>query len=166
MISVADIRARLEQVLHLHESPHRTALAFSVGIFIAFSPTYGLHTISAVFCAWAFRLNAVALMAGAFVNNPWTVVPILAATFWTGFHVMGVPEGAPVQWSQLTLEGLSAQIQTYALPFFVGGILLSLLGTLLAYPLAYWTIVYARSRRRAALPDPAPVATQNPPELR
>nr|MBI3614185.1 DUF2062 domain-containing protein [Nitrospirota bacterium] len=162
---MANIRAHLEQVLHLHESPHRTALAFAVGIFIAFSPTYGLHTISAVFCAWAFRLNAVALMTGAFVNNPWTVVPILAATFWTGFHVMGVPEGAPVQWSQLTLEGLYAQIQTYALPFFVGGILLSLLVTLFAYPVAYWVIAQARARRSAALVQES-VATPNPPELR
>ncbi len=165
MVTIADIRTRLEQVLHLHESPHRTALAFAVGIFIAFSPTYGLHTISAVFCAWAFRLNAVALMAGTFVNNPWTMVPILATTFWTGFHVMGMPEGMPVQWSQLTLEGLYAQIQTYALPFFVGGILLSLLGTLLAYPVAYWMIVQARARRSAGLVR-EPVATQNPPELR
>lgn len=166
MVSIANIRAHLEQVLHLHESPHRTALAFAVGIFIAFSPTYGLHTISAVFCAWAFRLNAVALMTGAFVNNPWTVVPILAATFWTGFHIMGMPEGAPVQWSQLTLEGLYAQIQTYALPFFVGGTFLSLLGALLAYPVAYGIILQARTRRRALDADPDPVATQNPPELR
>lgn len=165
MVSIANLRTHLEQVLHLHESPHRTALAFAVGIFIAFSPTYGLHTISAVFCAWAFRLNVVALMAGAFVNNPWTVVPILAATFWTGFHVMGMPEGAPVQWNQLTLEGLYAQIQTYALPFFVGGTVLSLLGTVLAYPVAYWIVAQARTRRSAGLAQ-GPVATQNPPELR
>lgn len=166
MVSIANIRAHLEQVLHLHESPHRTALAFAVGIFIAFSPTYGLHTLSVIFCAWAFRLNAVALMTGAFVNNPWTVVPILAATFWTGFHVMGMPEGAPVQWSQLTVEGLYVQIQTYGLPFFVGGTLLSLLGALLAYPAAYWAVTQARARRRARGTASGPVATQNPPELR
>ncbi len=165
MVSIANLRARIEQVLHLHESPHRTALAVAVGIGIAFSPTYGLHTISAVFCAWAFRLNAVALMTGAFVNNPWTLAPILAATFWTGFHIMGMPEGAPVQWSQLTLEGLYAQIQTYALPFFVGGTVLSLLGAVLAYPVAYRIVVHARARRSAGLAQ-RPIATQNPPELR
>ncbi len=162
MGALANIRARLEQVLHLRESPHRTALAFAVGLFIAFSPTYGLHTLSALFCAWAFRLNVVALMAGAFVNNPWTVVPILVATFWTGFQVMGRPEGAPVEWSHLTLEGLYGQIQTYALPFFVGGLLLSLLASLLTYPLAYWLIVQARAGRQPRHKGTEPVASPNP----
>ncbi|MFB3071649.1 MAG: DUF2062 domain-containing protein, partial [Nitrospirales bacterium] len=51
MFSLASIRSQLTQVLHLQESPHRTALAFALGIFIAFSPTYGLHTLSAIFFA-------------------------------------------------------------------------------------------------------------------
>lgn len=166
MMSLASLRARLDQVLHLHESPQRTALAFAVGIFIAFSPTYGLHMLSVVFCVWAFRLNAVALMAGAFINNPWTVLPILAATFWTGFQLMGTQQGPPLRWDELTLDTLMGQIQVYGIPFFVGGTVLSLLGALLAYPLACWLITQARAKRKAAGHAPDPVATQNPPELR
>ena len=51
MLSLDQVRTALKQLLHLKESPHRTALAFAVGAFIAFSPTYGLHTLSVLFCA-------------------------------------------------------------------------------------------------------------------
>lgn len=163
---LARLRAQLGHVLHLNESPHRTALAFALGLFIAFSPTYGFHTLSAIFLIWAFRLNAVALMAGAFVNNPWTVVPIIAATFWTGFQLMGRPEGnGTFQWDHLTLEQLYAQIQQYGVPFFVGGLILSLAAALIAYPVAYWIISRARARRRTSPDDPVSVAGRNRPEL-
>lgn len=166
MIGLSNLRAHLVQVLRLQESPQRTALAFALGLFIAFSPTYGFHTLSAVFLAWAFRLNAVALMAGAFVNNPWTVVPILAATFWTGFQIMGRPESSQtLQWDHLTLQQLYAQIQLYGVPFFVGGLVLSVAAALLAYPLAYWIIREARARRIRSDSPSSSVAGSNRPEL-
>src|SRR5213595_1552961 len=119
------LRELIRQALHLNESPHRTALALAVGMFIAFSPTYGLHTISAVFCAWAFRLNFLAVMAGSLVNNPWTLVPILGATFWTGFLLMGLPDLPPLDWHDLSVESIYVQVRPYAVPFFIGGLTLS-----------------------------------------
>ena len=147
MISSAQIRARLNQILHLHESPHRTALAFAVGVFIAFSPTYGLHTLQVLFCTWAFRLNFLALMAGAFINNPWTIVPILGATVWTGFFVLDMPQAAPFDWNNLSAASLYHQIEPYLLPFMIGGLILSILGTLISYPIAYWLIRRYRIQR-------------------
>ena len=42
-------RRRLEQcaesLLHTHDTPERTALAFALGVTIGFSPLVGLHTI-------------------------------------------------------------------------------------------------------------------------
>lgn len=67
---MTDVRSLFRRILQLEETPRRTALAFAIGVFIAFSPTYGLHMVMVGFCAWAFGLNAVALLAGAFVNNP------------------------------------------------------------------------------------------------
>jgi uncharacterized protein (DUF2062 family) len=147
MTSLAEIRSHLTRLLHLKESPHRTALAFAVGAFIAFSPTYGLHTLSVLFCAWAFRLNAVALMAGSLINNPWTVVPILGATLWTGVQVTGLPDVPSADWAGLSLTAFYEQVKPYAAPFFLGGFLLSTLGAALGYPLAYLTITAHRSRR-------------------
>ena len=147
MVSIAQIRSRLNQILHLHESPHRTALAFSVGVFITFSPSYGFHTIQVLFCTWAFRLNFLALMAGAFINNPWTIVPILGATIWIGFQVLDMPHIAPFDWSDLTVSSLYHQILPYLLPFLIGGMILSVIGMLIAYPVAYWLISRYRRQR-------------------
>jgi uncharacterized protein len=144
------LRALLTRVLHLDESPHRTALAFAVGAFIAFSPTYGLHTLSAVFCTWAFRLNFLALMAGSLINNPWTLVPILGATFWTGFAIMGLPDVPAVTWKDLTAEAIYLQVRPYALPFFIGGMALSLAAAAIAYPVAYYFVSQHRLRNPSA----------------
>jgi uncharacterized protein (DUF2062 family) len=143
------IRSLFKQVLHLEESPHRTALAFAIGVFIAFSPTYGLHLLSAVFASWAFRLNVIALMAGTLINNPWTLVPILAATFWAGFQVMAIPNSPPLMWQDLGIESFYMHIRPYALPFFIGGLLLGSIGAAIAYPLAYYVVSQYRSRKPA-----------------
>ncbi len=141
----AGLRARLTQMLHLQESPHRTALAFAVGVVIAFSPTYGLHTASVLFCTWAFRLNFLAALTGSLVNNPWTILPIIGLTFWTGFEVTNYPPVA-FTWDDMSLSSLYEQGRPYILPFFAGGVLLSVLGGVLSYPLALIVI----SRYRAA----------------
>jgi hypothetical protein len=159
MVSIAQIRAHLTQILHLHESPHRTALAFAIGVFIAFSPTYGLHTLSVLFCAWAFRLNVVALMAGSLINNPWTVVPILGATLWTGVQLTGLPQVPAMNWADLSIRALYEQIMPYAVPFFLGGFVLSALGAAASYPIAYGAIVAHRGRQARPEPERLPPGT-------
>lgn len=147
MPSLDHIRSSLKQLLHLKESPHRTALAFAIGTFIAFSPTYGLHTLSVLFCAWAFRLNAVALMAGSLINNPWTLVPILGATLWTGVQMTGLSQIPSANWADLSMLAFYEQIKPYAAPFFLGGLVLSALGAAISYPIAYMAITVQRGRR-------------------
>jgi len=154
VISLASIRSQLTTVLHLQEPPHRTALAFALGVFIAFSPTYGLHTLSAIFFAWAFRLNFAAILLGNFVNNPWTTVPILGATLWTGFFLLGMPELPAIAWDDLSTEALYEVLMPYLLPFALGACMLSLLGALIAYPLGLFLISRYRKQREAAN-DPA-----------
>jgi len=146
MVSLSQIRAHLVRLLHLKESSHRTALAFAVGVFIAFSPTYGLHTLSVLFCAWAFRLNVVALMAGALITNPWTIVPVLGATLWTGVQLTGLPDVPSANWSDLSFMAFYEQIRPYAGPFFLGGIVLSAIGAAVGYPVAYMVISAHRKR--------------------
>lgn len=134
MVSLTALRSQFKQILSLQESPHRIALAFAIGVFIAFAPHYGFHTLSALFCAWAFRLNILALLLGSFINNPWTVLPILALTFWTGFSLFGMTEAFALNWDELTLETLYNMILPSLLPFIVGGCVLGVIGAIVAYP--------------------------------
>jgi len=156
MASIPSFRSLLKQVLHLQESPQRTALAFAIGVFIAFSPAYGLHTVLVIACSWALRLNLVALLAGAFLNNPWTLVPILGATYWVGALVLGQSDSPSFDWQDLSFRAIYEQIMPYAIPFILGGFVLSILGAALAYPLAYYFVAKYRRSHPLSHGEPLP----------
>jgi uncharacterized protein (DUF2062 family) len=85
-------RATFRRLLALDDPPERTALAFSIGVLIAFSPFLGLHTIAATLVAILFRFNKVAIYAGTFLNNPFlTLVPIIIASYALGAFLLGRP---------------------------------------------------------------------------
>lgn len=146
MSTIDYFRAKVREALHPGETPQRTAVAFALGVFIAFTPTYGLHCVTAVFLAWAFRMNFPALLAGTLLNNPWTVAPILGATMWTGFFLLGMPEAPDVSWERLSIFTLYESIRPFVLPFTLGALTLGALGALLAYPLGLFLI--ARYRKQ------------------
>lgn len=106
-----------------------------------------------LFCTWALGLNFLALMVGAFINNPWTMVPILGATYWVGALLLGRSDGPSFDWQDLSFGAIYEQVMPYAVPFFLGGFVLSLLGAALAYPLAYY---FVAKHRRAHQPEPLP----------
>ena len=153
-------RALLRQVLHLEESPQRTALAFALGVFIAFSPAYGLHTAMVVVCTWLFGLNFVALLTGALINNPWTIIPILGATYWTGALLTGRTDVPTFDWHDLSFSGIYQQVEPYAVPFILGGLFLGILGALLAYPATYYMIVKYRPTSPRMSPQALPPSDQ------
>ncbi|MBL8074882.1 MAG: DUF2062 domain-containing protein [Nitrospira sp.] len=149
-------RALLRQVLHLQESPRRTALAFALGVFIAFSPAYGLHTAMVALCTWLFGLNFIALLTGALINNPWTIIPILGATYWTGAYILGRTDTPTFDWHDLSFSGIYDQVLPYAGPFVLGGVILSVLGTLVSYPAAYFFITKYRAESASDSAKPLP----------
>lgn len=153
-------RALVRQMLHLQESPQRTALAFALGVFIAFSPAYGLHTAMVVLCTWLFELNFLALFTGALVNNPWTIIPILGATYWTGALLLGRTDMPNFDWQDLSFSGIYEQVLPYAAPFALGGLVLSVLGALLSYPIAYLLFHKHRSSPAKPTSEPLPPSDQ------
>ena len=149
------MRAKMREALALPHTPHQTALAFSLGVFIAFSPTYGLHFASVAFLAWMFRLNFPALLVGSLTNNPWTVAPILAATMWTGFCLVGMPDAPDFPWEHFSLHGFYEWIIPLLLPFTLGALTLGVIGALLAYPVGL-LLATRYSKRR---PGPSGTST-------
>src|SRR5918992_6067465 len=91
-------RSAFRRLLAIDDPPERTALAFSIGVFIAFSPFLGLHTIMATALAFLFRFNKIAIYSGTFINNPFlTLVPIILASYGVGALLMGRPLALPVE---------------------------------------------------------------------
>jgi hypothetical protein len=95
MLGSARVRRWLEQLLHTHDTPERTAAAYAVGVFFGFSPFMGLHTILGVVVAFAFNLNRVAVLLGVYSNLPW-ILPAyytLATTLGATLLQYDVPPG-------------------------------------------------------------------------
>ncbi len=143
----------------LDDPPERTALAFTVGVFIGFSPFLGLHTIIAAILAFVFRFNKVALFAGVYINNPLLVAPIVLVSYAIGAFVLG----RPLRPSQAELDLLTAphffdgnywrQLWAHSRellwPFFVGSMTLSLVCAAAAYPLTL-RLLRARQTKKLA----------------
>ena len=71
MIRSPRTRRWLDQLLHTHDTPQRTAAAYAIGVFFGFSPFLGLHTVLGLVVAFAFSLNRVAVLLGIYSNLPW-----------------------------------------------------------------------------------------------
>jgi len=152
-------RAAFRRLLAIDDPPERTALAFSVGVFIAFSPFLGLHTIMATLIAFVFRFNKVAIYSGTFLNNPpLTLVPIIIASYAVGAVLLGRPWRIPPEGVELLkhphlltadyYRRLFVQSWNVVEPFALGGMVLSVVCSLIAYPLTLRAL-RAYGRRKA-----------------
>src|SRR4029450_13481509 len=70
--SGALVRRWLDALLHIEDTPERTAAAFALGVFFGFSPLLGLHTVLGLVFAFALNLNPVAVLIGISPTPPWT----------------------------------------------------------------------------------------------
>lgn len=155
------LRSTFRRLLTVDDPPERTALAFSIGVFIAFSPFLGLHTVAATLIAFVFRFNKIAIFAGTFLNNPFlTLVPIILASYALGAFVLGRPLGIspegidllrnPRPFSGDYYSQLFVQSWHVVEPFAIGATVLSVVCSLLAYPLTLWALRAHRRRRQAS----------------
>jgi len=131
-------RRTLEAILKIDDTPHRTALAFGIGLWIAFSPLLGLHTVMALAIAFGFRLSRAAMLAGAYTNNPWTIAPLYFAGTTLGCLILGVPtEGLDnIDWSARPLYGeVVSTFRPYLWPYVVGNTVLGALCGIAGYVL-------------------------------
>jgi len=130
---------QLAQVLfRLEDTPSRIALAFGIGVFIAFFPLLGIHTGLALLIAFAFRLSRVAILAGAWTNNPWTIAPMYMAGTLLGCALLDVPSGGlgSIQWSlhgRAFYASLVEGLLHYVLPYIVGNLMLGAVAGAIGY---------------------------------
>ena len=89
MVRFPRVRAWLEQLLHTHDTPQRTAAAYALGVFLGFSPLLGFHTVLGLILAFALNLNRVAVLLGVYSNLPWVLVPYYTVATWLGATLLG-----------------------------------------------------------------------------
>src|SRR5437868_15380789 len=89
------IRRWLGALLHIEDTPERTAAAFALGVFFGFSPLLGLHTILGIVFAFLLNLNRVAVLRGVYSNLPWIIASYYACVTLAAGRLTGhrVPAG-------------------------------------------------------------------------
>ena len=150
------LRSAFRNLLNLDDPPERTAFAFALGAFIGFSPLLGLHTILAAIISVIWRLNKLAIFTGSYINNPWTIAPIVAASWAIGRALIGAP---PVELPQASLSAMMTfefwrmigGQWRQLLPFAAGAGVLSVISAAVSYPLMLYILrAYRRKYLRAA----------------
>jgi hypothetical protein len=156
---MAPIKDLIKKLLHIEDTPERTALAYSIGIFLGFSPFLGFHTLIGLAIAFLFGLNRVAILLGVWSNTPWWIVPYYMMATYAGMGVMGFQiDGAKIKeifqlgmdqgfigsdfWSRLTSQW------KFLLSFGVGSLILAALLAVIAYPLSLKWIKFYRSHKK------------------
>ncbi len=152
------MRNLIKKLLHIEDTPERTALAFSIGIFLGFSPFLGFHTLAGLAIAFLFGLNRVALLLGVWSNTLWWIVPFYMMATWAGMWVTGFW----MDWARLKeifqigmdqgfmgsdFWNLMASQWGLLLSFGIGSLILCTLLSLIAYPLSLRWIRFYRSKR-------------------
>lgn len=136
-----------KQLLLKESSPHKLSLALCVGIYIAFSPFPGFHTILVFVLSWLLSLNfGIVLASSIAVNNPWTMVPVYGAGYvfgdWICVRTLGVDM---CSYNPSWVASFNSLIAHYTgMPavslwsFIIGGNILGIGLALIFYPIFYY----------------------------
>ena len=150
------LRRWLDRLLHIDDTPERTAAAFALGVFFGFSPLLGLHTLLGILFAFLLNLNRVSVLLGVYANLPWFLGPYYVVTTMVGAQITGhrLPPGFRMQLGdlfELSLfqaefwHRLGAVLEPFGLSYVVGSTLGAVLLAAAAYHLA---LAFIASRRR------------------
>jgi uncharacterized protein (DUF2062 family) len=153
-----------ERLLHLHDTPRRTAAAFAIGVFFSFSPFIGLQILLSFAIAFLWRLNRLAVFVGLNANLPWLLAPWYAGTTIAAAYAldMTLPADFRVQLeglfslNPLTREfwaHLATLVEPFLVPFLVGPTTGAAVIGLVTYPAAH-ALLRRRARLHAARPSP------------
>jgi uncharacterized protein (DUF2062 family) len=150
------IRRWLDVLLHIQDSPERTAAAFALGVFFGFSPFLGFHTLLAIVAAFFLDLNRVAVLMGVYSNLPWFLAPYYAIATMVGSELTGKrpPPDFRTQLGHLFdlslfheqfWHRLMVVMRPLLVPYTVGSMLCAMVLAAAAYHLA---LAFVTSRRR------------------
>src|SRR5512145_198513 len=105
LLNIEFWKSRFRKVLSLDSHPRHIAVGFAVGVFISFTPFFGLHTPMAIAAAFLFRLNKLTCITGAWINTPITILPALGLSYQIGRLLRGLPPGElairSLEWASL-----------------------------------------------------------------
>lgn len=146
MIDKAKWQKRIKHILTLDNHPGHIAAGFAVGVFISFTPFFGLHIISAIVAAFIFRLNKLTCITGSCVNTPMTVPPVLVLSYKLGNMILGNPAGELQLKKEFSLQYAMKLLETRGTPLLIGTSILGAVAAIFSYFFCYYLVVKFRQK--------------------
>jgi uncharacterized protein len=124
----------------IKENPHKVAMGYALGVFLAASPFIGLKVFIAIAITFIFKWNKAAAIIGVFHINILTAPLFYGFSFLVGKSVLGSDVSFDFSWP-ITVSTLYEMITTNSIVF------LSLLagGTVIGLPLAFAAYFFSNS---------------------
>jgi uncharacterized protein (DUF2062 family) len=136
-ISIKKIKQVCKNALTSGWTIKKLTLSFCTGIYIAFSPVPGGHTIMMLTAKWLFNLNLPVTFIASSLNNPWTMIPFFSLDYAFGHWFLHKFIGwNPSLVIPLTKIFGSGKICLWS--FFIGGNTLGVLAAITCYPIMYF----------------------------
>lgn len=147
------------RIARLPDSPKRVATGVSCGVFVCFTPFFGLHFFISIFLAYILRGNVLAAFIATFFGNPITFPIIATVSITIGNWMLGNDSNATAAqfflqiystWQDLCANFLALftsstvnwarsweSYRFILLPYIIGGIIPGLLCSALFYYLTF-----------------------------
>lgn len=159
----------VHRLRRLPDPPHRISRGIAAGVFVSFTPFFGLHFVLAALIAFLMRGNMLAAILATFVGNPLTFPFIVEISTSLGSHILGLPTDMHLPQIMLAFSHAMSDLwlnfkaiftdqvadwdriqrfyQRIFLPYAVGGLVPGVIGGLIAYVLSRPVITAYQKRR-------------------
>lgn len=164
------------RIRRLPDNPKSIARGVAAGVFVSFTPLFGLHFISAFIAARIVRGNVLAALLGTFFGNPVSFPIIAFSSLQIGHFILGTHfdlAGHSTLVSEFVGAGHDLKHNLFALftdevthwgnligffkrvflPYLVGGIAPGLIAAVVSYWLSEPVIAAYQKRRRKRLKE-------------
>ncbi|MCB1330111.1 MAG: DUF2062 domain-containing protein [Maritimibacter sp.] len=163
------VRYILYRIRRLPDPAHRISRGVATGVFVCFTPFFGLHFVLATVLAWAIRGNILAALLATFFGNPLTFPIIAEVSLEIGTRLLDLPHNVHLPqiveafshamgdvWrnllavftsEQANWQGFGRFWDRIMFPYFIGGLAPGLVASVIAYMVTTPVITaYQKSR--------------------
>ena len=145
--TVQKIKAIMRKALMEGVTARGLALSASIGVYIAFSPFPGAHTIMMLVATWLLGLHFPTLFIFTSINNPWTMIPFFSFDYAFGYWFVHKIIGWHPSWT-ISLAKIFGSGTVCLWSFFICGNILGIFAACVFYPLLY--LFFSRMQARLA----------------
>ncbi|MBN2524965.1 MAG: DUF2062 domain-containing protein [Deltaproteobacteria bacterium] len=155
------LSSKVWEIFKEQDPPHKIALGLALGIFVGLLPIMGIQMAVVSMFALPLRGNLKAALAGVWISNPVTFIPLYWANYLfgtlffpdrkVGWHEFVGEMAAASQWdwtavksSLLSLVNIGADV---LIPLWAGSAILAVVFGILTYFLTFRWVVFYRKKR-------------------